>query len=98
MIARRSAPRFHTSRVTSAASRISTIWRSASTSRVVVPSIRNGSGREAPAAPLSALLRLRASAFVPPRRSPAGGDAGQVLPIARVDLEDVALIDEQRNL
>src|SRR5688572_13235446 len=96
----RSSPRCQTSRVTSEASRISTICRRASTSRDVVdsaciePTCTEG-GADSRRVALRLVGAMRAWGGEPGER-PGGGSArrghsGEVLAVAGVDLQDVAL-------
>src|SRR6185436_19973853 len=79
-----SSPFCQTRRVTSEASTTSTICRSASTSSDVFPKTY---------VPFDFFLSAAMEFF----RS-ARGDAREVLAVAGVDLEDVALVDEERNV
>src|SRR5687768_1413197 len=92
----RSWPRFHDRRVTSDASRISTICRKASTSSdVFALELLSGSAicRADFVPPL-----FFAATCTPSNALTAGRDAGQVLAVAGVDLQNVALVDEQRHV
>src|SRR5215472_9746679 len=83
----RSSPRFQERCVTSVASRSSTMDLSISTSRDVLEPLSDAGGVPAVGLRLLAMVSLGSR-----------GHAGQVLAVPRVDLENVALVDEERHV